>query len=349
MELLASWIIQHGAQARTIELLRGDLSRLPPEHAVDVLVVSAFRDDYLPTPTSLIGALARAGLSVAELAQRKKIDLREQFSCWVSEPIIGNFQFRRLLCIESGWHGMPPEITDDLFRALAPYLITEFPNASVAMPLLGTGDQGWPPATMMQSIMRAAISWIDRGLPMRLLKIVVFSEKAAKEAMDMFLVIEREHTAKEVQRHGTRDLLNSDDSRTTYDVFMSYSHEDSQHAKVIVDTLDRVCPATRVFYDKSSLRTGGSWLLQVAESLDNSRRVVALYTPNYWQSPSCKDEFTAALARQNDTGQMVLFPVYLISAKMPYMFRNLQYVDCRKADLQRLAEESTKLGRLCSQ
>lgn len=82
--------------------------------------------------------------------------------------------------------------------------------------------------------------------------------------------------------------------------------------------------------------------MQVAESLDSARRVAALYAPHYWSSPSCKDEFAAALARQNDTGDAVLFPIYVLSAQIPYLFRNLQYVDCREAD-------TTKLGHACSE
>jgi hypothetical protein len=300
---------------------------------VDVLVVSAFKNNYNPTPTSLIGALARQGLSVADLAEHKKVDLRNQFSCWLSELVPGQFAFRQILCIESGWRGSPPEIADDLFRALAPYLIGEFPNASVAMPLIGTGDQGFPPESIVESLFPAAVGWIHRGLPLRLLKIVVYSEAAAKLARDRFDAIQFDAT----QAHPAAEGRMPEKVHTGIDLFLSYCHEDSQAAKRILDSIHAVRPATRIFYDRTSLRTGSSWLMQIAESLDTSRRVVALYTPNYWKSNYCKDEFTAALTRQNDTGERILFPVYFRNAQLPYLFQHLQYVDCREGDEDKLS------------
>jgi hypothetical protein len=346
MQLLDTWTIVHGGAKRTIQLFYGDLARLPSDQAVDILVVSAFANDYAPTPSSLIGALDDVGLSVAELAGRKAVDLREQFSCWLSQPVAGEFAFKQVLCIESGWRGSPPKITDDLFRALAPYLITDFPNASVAMPLIGAGDQGWPPGQMMESILRTAASWIHRGLPLKVLKIVIHSKASAAAAGNKFSEIRSEYENGESEK--SKDLTSSEHQKRaqlSYDVFLSYCHEDADPASTVRQQLETLRPGLRIFYDRTALKTGVSWLMQVAESLDNARRVAALYTPQYWNSPSCKDEFTAALARQNDTGEALLFPIYFSSAQIPYIFRNIQYVDCREGDTKKLAQACLELGR----
>lgn len=334
MELLARRVIPHNGQERAIELLHGDLSHLPLEHSVDILVVSAFPNDYEPTETSLIGGLYGAGLSIAHLAASKEIDLRSQFSCWLSEPIVGRFNFKRVLCIESGWRGTPPEITDDLFRALAPYVLTDYPNASIAVPLIGTGDQGWPAALMLERLVETAISWINRGLALRVLKIIVHSERKAHAARKLFLNMQdRSEKAAPAASESTRS---SNSSKHVCDLFISYSHQDSSTAELIVNTVQLNCPKSRIFLDKGSLKPGASWLLEIAESLDDARLVAALYTPNYWSSPACKDEFAAALTRQIDTGKHILFPIYLSSASIPYLFRNLQFVDCREGDHEKL-------------
>jgi hypothetical protein len=274
------------------------------------------------------------------LSFAKEKDMREDFSCWLSEPLIDGRSFRRILCIESSWRGTPLEITDDIFRAIAPCSVSEFPNAAVAMPLIGAGDQGYPAEQVLESILRSAVSWFKRGLPIKVLKIVVYSDKVATEARKKFLELKNQET---LTRKPPGSAISGMDVAATSassacDIFLSYSHEDLNAARCISEALHRSNPNMQIFFDKTALVPGGSWLTQIAESLDSARRVVVLYTPDYWASKYCKDEFSAAYIRQNDTGESILFPIYFRSAQIPYLFRTIQYTDCREADISRLPD-----------
>src|SRR5689334_911187 len=99
MDLIDSITVQYQGNERLVMLFAGDLTRLPEHEAIDALIVSAFPDDYTPTRTSLIGALSRIGVSVADLALDKEVDLRNFSSCWLSRPItLPSLNFRRILC-----------------------------------------------------------------------------------------------------------------------------------------------------------------------------------------------------------------------------------------------------------
>ena len=104
MRLLATHVVSSGDDEKYIRLYHGDLAAIPPDERVDLLVVSAFPNDYTPTPTSLIGALQRKGVSVLALSTDKAADLRGAFSCWLSKDLSAQFPsagFRRILCFEA--------------------------------------------------------------------------------------------------------------------------------------------------------------------------------------------------------------------------------------------------------
>jgi len=322
MILLADWVLNNDGHQRRIELYWGDLSYLEPQHAVDLLVVSAFPNDYMPTPTSLIGALYRNGISVHKLSFDKEKDMRQDFSCWLSRPL-GISSFKRILCVESGWRGTPPELADDLFRALAPVSVMQVATQSVAMPLIAAGDQGYDTAAMLESVLKAAVSWLRRGLPVEVLKIVAYSAEAAAEAKQRFIQL--------------RDADSAASPRgDQWDVFLSYAHKDSSVASHVYRSLTSARQGIRVFCDKPALLPGSSWLMQIAEAIDSARCIVALYTPSYWASVPCKDELTAAYTRQLKEQQRLLYPIYYLSARFPSYFEGLQYADCREGDLDML-------------
>jgi hypothetical protein len=49
MELIDTIAVRHQDSERFVMLFVGDLASLPAREAVDVLIVSAFPDDYIPT------------------------------------------------------------------------------------------------------------------------------------------------------------------------------------------------------------------------------------------------------------------------------------------------------------
>ena len=63
------------------------------------------------------------------------------------------------------------------------------------------------------------------------------------------------------------------------------------------------------------------------------------------ESGYCKDEPVAAYTRQKETGDPVLYPVYVRSANIPYLFRTIQHQDCREADGGKLATARRALSR----
>jgi hypothetical protein len=336
MILLDTLKVFSGSEERLIELYQGDLTDLKPEESVDVLVVSAFPNNYLPTPSSLIGALFRKGVSVEQLAKSKAVDLRQTFSCWMSQEVAAShsgIQFRRILCFESSWRGTPPSVIGDIFRALAPFLGGEPPFSTVAMPIVASGNQGYGVSEMLPPLIDAAVHWMALGLPLKCLKIVAYSDLQAAKAKELFAELKMKHSSFPFEsKKGSK-----------YDLFISYAHEDMNAANLIANELQCLHPDIRIFIDRMSINVGAAWQPEIFEAIDNCRKVLVLFSPSYLSSKVCKDEFNIAWFRGREADEDCVFPVYLFSASLPTYMKYRLYVDCREGDENKLREACSKL------
>jgi hypothetical protein len=279
-KLLHSLDISDGSTIRRIALYEGDLTAIPEEDRADILVVSAFPNDYTPSNTSLIGSLERRGLSIGQLAAAKAFDLRDTCAFWLSNPISGpsaEMNIVRIACFEPGVLGPPPTVVGDLFRGLFPFL-DDRKNQVVAMPVLAIGDQGYPPEIMLRSILDAAAHWLARGLAISELKIV---ERNSIRASSLAAVMSDFNSKLDVQQ------LKPSESKA-FDVFLSFSTEDSNAADIARTELARKFAAEKIFDFRLQIDGGKSWQEEIDRAISSSKSIVAILSPSYFSRQSAE-------------------------------------------------------------
>jgi hypothetical protein len=326
MKLLHQLTIHHKSGERHIELFQGDLTSMSPEEAVDILIVSSLPNNYAPVGNSLIAALSAKGISVKKLAANKAMDLRSNYSCWLSQEINSTtpgIAFRKILCFEPLIRGKPSEVVGDIFNSLTAVVMADTSSTRIAMPLVATGIQGTPVSEILEPLIDAAVHWLELGLPVTHLKIV---EKSPEKAFVL------KHSFSVLKQRYTKPVLLTQGDEFKYDVFVSYSHENTQDVLYLLEELRKIRPLLRVFLDRYELNAGAAWQQEIYEALDQCRKVITVYSPPYLASKVCKEEFNIAMFRHRDSEEGVLMPIYLTSANLPTYMKLVQFIDCREAD-----------------
>ncbi len=332
MEIIDSIHVQHHGVTRSINLVVGDLAKLPPEHAVDAIIVSAFPDDYVPMSGTLIAALNRKGISVGDLAKRKAVDLRQFSSCWLSEVIDQpNAGFQRILCFEPAYRGKATDVVGDIFRSIIPFTTGEPPINSIAMPLVATGDQGEDRNEMLWALVDAAVHWLNTGMPLDCINIVLHSTANVASLKQTFATVKASLE------------LPASHPDYKFDAFVSYSWDNKAAVDQLVDCFLSSRPNLRLFVDRLELRPGAAWQQHIFESLDDARKVICMYSPSYLKSRICQEEFNMALFRHRESDNGVLLPVFLQTAQLPTYMRMTQYVDAREGDDAKITETASFL------
>jgi hypothetical protein len=366
MKLLSQISIERPEDTAVIQLLQGDLSAIPAEHATDILVMSAFPGDYIALKGSLIDALNKKGLSVEALAMKKETDLRSQLHCWLSKPLSlpdqQKFNFKKILCFEPGEKIKEPgEVVSDIFRCINSFAFDE-ENNELAMPIIGTGYQQVSIEIMLPALLQACYFWLKNGLPIQSIKLVVHSKEKSREAYILFK--EFQNSLPKQQYYPLQDkpslppssgdvLKKLDDllveanitpqipTLKGYDYFLSYAHVHSKEVQLFVDELKKKNSNLTVFYDKDSIPPGGLWIQQISAAIQQADKVLVFLSPDYDNSPVCWDEFQCAKLTEYNRKKSIIQTVYLYGHKeteMPLIMGIYSYIDCREGSTEKLQQ-----------
>jgi hypothetical protein len=370
MQLL-SQININGTQGNTvIQLLQGDLSCIPAEHATDILVMSAFPNEYIALKGSLIDALDNRGLSVQALAQDKEVDLRKQLYCWLSKPISTTdqqkFNFKQILCFEPGDKiKETEEVVGDIFRCINTFAYDEDKN-DVAMPIIATGYQRISIQTILPALLQAAYFWLHNGLPIKVLKLVVHRAEQAAEALPVFnkfkeglkLVKTAQNSqtppaknqttiwekiknklVKKAVYKPTTQINEIQWQKTGYDYFLSYAHVHAKDVQYFVNELKAKKNDLSIFYDKDSITPGSLWIQQISAAIQKADKVLIFLSPDYDKSPVCWDEFQCAKLMEYNRKKSIIQTIYLYNHKeteMPVIMGIYSYIDCREGSTEKI-------------
>ena len=142
------WTIRaRNGQINRLKVYHGDMMEL--QGPCDLVVCSAFKNCYVPTPRSLIGALYRKGYDVQRLAAEAEAELRFPDG-WISRET--GSDYRRIACVELLRLEDSPNSVESVDKVLKKsfstlrYMIEQaalsgIPAGSVAMTIPGAGDQ----------------------------------------------------------------------------------------------------------------------------------------------------------------------------------------------------------------
>ena len=142
---------------------------------IDILAVSAFVHGYRPTRGTVLGALDTVGISVRDLAAAPEIDLRALCNVWLSRHInVARTRIRRVGCIEfTSSASFHPAATGDeqsllnsikaFFQMLDIASVYGIQMDTIALPLLGAGNQNISASILLIPILNECISFLRRN------------------------------------------------------------------------------------------------------------------------------------------------------------------------------------------
>lgn len=164
---------------KEFELVQGDITNLP--FNVDLLCLSAFKNDYTPTPSSIIGQLYKKNIDVGEQAKKPALDFRESLGIWVSDKFDNNF-FKKIICVEIvGSNNTFIGAVRNLFAVISALEVQGDKNFSIALPMIGAGDQSVDNKLVISSLLEVSLEFLKYSRFLNKIYFIVYSSEKAND------------------------------------------------------------------------------------------------------------------------------------------------------------------------
>ena len=322
---------------KKIKLYCGDITEYTDR--IDLLTVSAFKNNYVPTIRSMIGTLYREwGISVAKEAQNPFLDLRDFCGCWISRRIQETEQnpyLGRIGCLEmSSFRSDSSEkllvLIQSYFQTLNLLALQNIPLERVVLPLLGTGDQAINPRRIVVPLINETLQYLRRSPAT---KEIVFIERAAWKTAILQNALEKSYsimneTMEEEHRHENKQVM----------AFISYEKSDRSIADLLCRKMEE--RGIQAWYAPRDIHQG-SYALAIVNAISKCTHFITIVSLGSMGSDHVLNEID--LAFDQLSRGIVLLPFRVdyqaLSAEFSYYLKRQQWMEAQKPPLEVRIEE----------
>lgn len=295
MESLYSKCISTDSGPKKLEVYCCDVTRF--DEPIDILTTSAFERDYIPSPRTVFKALYEIGISVQELARRPMMDLRPSCHTWLSEEISSEAcSVRRIGCIELlrqfTSYKLQGELEQSMLNSIRAYFhmldiaaIYEVKMETVALPLLGSGNQNIAANLMIIPLLNECIAFLKRN---DAVKRICFIERNMDKA---------EFIAKSIRQSHNMAFLSTASlqppSKPKAFAFISYSSGDKNIADNLCFKLEQ--RGIAVWYAPRDVQ--GPYANAIVQAIDKCTHFIVILSQNSMTSEHVLNEIDLAFQR----------------------------------------------------
>ena len=310
MELLYKNKVKTSYGEKEISVEYGDITTL--DYNVDVLTISAFKNEYSPTIGTIYHSLKQVGIDVISLAEDKFYDLKDNCNVWLSKALNKKkIPVTRIGVIEMEYDINFDLVEDKMLKSIKAYFklldiasTMDMEVETIALPMLGTGSQDISSSLIVIPVLTECINFLKRNEHVK--RICLFDINKLKA--DLFV-----NMLKKLYLNNNFDI---NVVSKVPNAFISYSSLDT-------DVADKISSYFKganidVWYANKSLKPGDIFAEEIYKAINNSTHFVVIISEHSIYSSHVLNEI--ALASDNELHDLKIIVLFIQDVELPPSF-----------------------------